>query len=81
MWFFFTPEQLAAIEAQKIAEDTMICGICNGEIFHNKLYLSVNLNNSQIFPRKFHSDCIISHFYLNGSDMEDETLNYILKVT
>ena len=79
MWFI-TPEQLAIIEERK-GPEPRTCGICACEISFDKLYLSVDATGYEAFGKKFHSECIVSHFYLHVDDVEDEVLNYILKVT
>lgn len=92
MWPFVSPEQWAEWCVSQGYDPTQFtygsletvlepvnCAICNGEMSPDKLYLLVDPPPGIPFGRKFHADCLISHFYLNASNMSDEIINYALR--
>ena len=93
MWPFVSAEQWAAFMASQGYDpaqipswpdgigqfDLSVCELCNGEFPPDKLYLVIEPPPGITFGRKFHADCLISHFYLNATDMSDELINYALR--
>ena len=93
MWPFVSPEQWAAYIAsqgydlaqvqtwvdQASQPEPVNCELCGGDFPPDKLYLQLDPLPGIIYGRKFHADCLISHFYLHESDMSDEIINYALR--